>query len=346
MRVLQIVADGNPGGGTTFVLEMVSSLEDPILITQKESYALEAAGDIPKYGIDFFTSRLDLRISLQLKKVIDKVQPDLIHVHGGRAAFFLSFVPIRCPILFTVHGLHGIHGKVPLSRWGYRRAIKRFQGVVFVSHREEELALKHDLIRGANHCVIPNGIDPQKLPKRRQVREKLLAFVGRVCAEKDPLFLLKVMEILGPKGYHLKVIGGGELEEEMKQSPHVTVTGRLSRLEAMHHFAEVERVLIPSVWEACALLPLEAMALGIPIIASHIPAFEEVLASGPYATLIAQKDPQKWAEAVLAEEDYTQAAKQYFEENYRWERCLNTYRALYEKMSSRSSAESSRHSPS
>lgn len=332
MKILQIVADGNPGGGTTFVLEMIRSLEEATLVTQKDSYAAKVK-EVPTYGIDFFTSRLDLRISLKLKKIIKEKAPDLIHVHGGRAAFFLSFVPTDIPILYTIHGLHGLHQKIPFSKWGQRRAIKKAALTVFVSRSEEELALKHDLIRGSNHCVVVNGIDPQKLPPRRPPKEKLLAFMGRVTAVKAPLFLLKVMEILGPQGYHLKVIGGGDLEEEMKQSPYVTVTGQLSREKALQEFAEVEAVLIPSIWEACSLLVLEAMALEIPIIASRITAFEEVTEPGPLATLIDSKDPQKWANAILAKNDYTAAAKKRFSEKYRWETCMNSYKEIYRELS-------------
>ncbi len=331
-RVLQIIADGNPGGGTTFVLEMIGSIENSVFLTQKDSYALETAGDIPKYGVNFFTSRFDMRIPLRMRRIIDEVNPNLIHVHGGRAAFFLSFVPKKCPIIYTIHGLHGIYQRVFLSKWAQRKAIKQADLTVFVSIGEEEVALKHDLIRGANHCVIPNGIDKLKLPKRQTPKEKLLAFVGSVAPVKDPLFLLKVMEILGPKGYHLKVIGGGELEGKMKMSPYVTVTGRLPRSDALRQLAEAEAVLIPSVWEACALLLLEAMAMEIPIIASRIPAFEEVVEPGPLATLIDHKDPQKYAEAVLTKEDYTQEAKKRFEEKYLWERCMNSYEGIYQNL--------------
>ncbi|MCB1106863.1 MAG: glycosyltransferase family 4 protein [Chlamydiia bacterium] len=346
MNLLQIVADGSPGGGTTFVLEMINSLESPTLVTQKDSYAIEAAGDVPKYGIDFFSSPLDFRIPIQMQKIIDKVKPDIIHVHGFRAAYFLSFCKKRAPTVYTIHGLHGIYTNTPFTKWGQRRAIRKSDVTIFVSHAEEDIALKHDLLRGANHCVIPNGINIKDFPKRGVLKEKLLGFVGRLSKEKDPLFLLKVMEILGPKGYHLKVIGGGELEDQMKKSPFVTVTGKLSREEALKHLVEVERVLIPSIWEASGLVLLEAMALEIPVIASRIPPFEEAALPGPLATLIDEKDPQKYADAVLAKEDYTTSAKKRFEEAYLWGRCMSAYLKIYANISDRSFSESSLHSPS
>ncbi|QVL57571.1 MAG: glycosyltransferase family 4 protein [Simkaniaceae bacterium] len=332
MKILQVVADGNPGGGTTFVLDVLQSLDNPVLLTQKDSYALEKAGEIPKYGIDFFTSRLDLRIPMKMQKVIDKVEPDLIHVHGGRAAFFLSFCRKSCPVIYTVHGLHGIHQGLKFSRWGERKAMKGASLVNFVSHIEEELALKTNLLRGTNHCVIPHGIDLNTIPKNEKKIPKLIGFMGRLCEQKDPLFMLEIMKILGPKGYQLRVIGGGEFEEIMKKNPYTTVTGKVSREEGLKLLSEVERVVVPSKWEAFGLILLEAMALEVPIIASRIPPFEEVLAGGTFATLIDKKDPEKYAKAIIEGADYSGDAKKHLLKNFSWKQCIGSYHAIFREL--------------
>ncbi len=329
MSILQIIADGNPGGGTTFVLDVLRTLDNPVLLTQKNSYALQQAGEIPKYGIDFFTSRFDLRIARKMQKVIDEVRPELIHIHGGRAAFFLSFCKKRCPVLYTVHGLHGIHRGLKFSRWGERKAMKGPNLVNFVSHVEEELALKYNLLRGTNHCVIPHGISMKNLPKKKNRTAKLIGFMGRLCDEKDPLFILEIMKILGPKGYRLRVIGGGEYEEKMRENPYTTVTGRVSREEGLALLSEVEVVVVPSKWEAFGLVILEAMALEIPIIASRIPPFEEILWGNSFATLIDEKDPKKYAAAIEEGLDCSTEAKKHLLENFSWESCIGNYHAIF-----------------
>lgn len=332
MKVLQIIADGAPGGGTTFVLDVLKSLDDPCLLTQEESYALEQGGKIPKSGIDFFTSRFDLRIPMKMQKVIDKMQPDIIHVHGGRAAFFLSFCKKPCPVLYTVHGLHGIHQGLKLSRFGEKKAMKGATLVNFVSHSEETLALQHHLLKGSNHCVIPHGINLNTLPPRREPVPKLIGFMGRLCPQKDPLFLLEIMNILGPKGYHLRVIGGGEYETILRKNPYTTVTGQISREKGLQLLSEVECIVVPSKWEAFGLVLLEAMGLEIPIIAAKIPPFEEVLAGGTYATLIKKKDPKIYASAILQGATYTQAAKKHLIEKFSWEQCMNSYHSIFREL--------------
>ncbi|MDN3508784.1 MAG: glycosyltransferase family 4 protein [Candidatus Neptunochlamydia sp.] len=332
MKILQVVADGNPGGGTTFVLDVLKSLDTPFLLTQENSYALEKAGDIPKFGMNFFTSRLDLRIAAKMEKVIHESKPDLIHVHGGRAAFFLSFCRKSCPVLYTVHGLHGLYQGLKFSRFAERKAMKGATLVNFVSHIEEELALKNKLLKGTNHCIIPHGIDLKTIPSKKEKTPKLLGFMGRLCPQKNPIFMLEIMKILGPKGYRLRVIGGGEYKEVLKNDPYTTITGKVSREEGLKLLSEVECVIVPSKWEAFGLILLEAMALEVPIIASKIPPFEEVLSGGTFATLIDEKDPEKYAAAILEGADYTQAAKNHLIRKFSWKECIGSYHSIFREL--------------
>ncbi|MDJ0651667.1 MAG: glycosyltransferase family 4 protein [Simkaniaceae bacterium] len=332
MKILQIVADGNPGGGTTFVLDVLKSLADPFLLTQENSYAIKKAGNIPKFGINFFTARFDLRIAAKMQKVILKINPDLIHVHGGRAAFFLSFCRKPCPVLYTVHGLHGLHQGLKFSRFGERRAMKGATLVNFVSHTEEALALKNHLLKKTRHCVIHHGIALNTIPSKKEKIPKLIGFMGRLCYQKNPLFMLEIMKILGPKGYRLRVIGGGDDEEVLKKDPYTTVTGKVSRKEGLKLLSEVECVVVPSRWEAFGLILLEAMALEIPIIASKIPPFEEVLSGGIFGTLINEKNPEKFAAAILKGADYTEAAKNHLIKNFSWNQCIETYHSIFREL--------------
>ena len=334
MKILQIVADGNPGGGTTFVLEMLKSLEDPILLSQKGSHVIKLARSlgVETHEINFFTSRLDLSIAWRMQKLIKHIQPDVIHVHGNRAAFFLSFCRCPCPVVYTIHGLHGLYNGNLFGKWGEKKAVQCADRIVFVSKAEEQLALKKKLLSHSNHQVIYNGIVLENLPRRKPPTSKLLGFLGRLETPKDPLFMLEVMDILGPQGYHLKMIGGGTFEKQMKSCPYITVTGKLSREKAIEELAEVSAVVAPSKWEAFGLVLIESMALGIPIIASRIPAFEELMVSGKTGVLIDEKDPKKYATAVLQEKDYSQAAQRHVQENFSWEHCFQQYQSIFAEL--------------
>ena len=111
MRVLVIVADGRPGGGTTHVLQILKGLPDCTsfeLVTQSGSYLLQEAQKlgIPCHGLDFFFSRLNPAIPITLRRICSSAQPHVAHVHGGRAGLFFSLARIDVPTLYTVHGFH------------------------------------------------------------------------------------------------------------------------------------------------------------------------------------------------------------------------------------------------
>ena len=102
IRVLQIVADGSPGGGTTHVLQILRGLRNRCsfgLVTQRDSYMLDEARSlgIPSFGVDFFHSRLDPRVPLNLRRIAGEYGARVVHLHGGRAAFFYALAFAGAP---------------------------------------------------------------------------------------------------------------------------------------------------------------------------------------------------------------------------------------------------------
>src|ERR1051325_4295290 len=114
MRVLQVVADGNPGGGTTHALKILARLNREYalgLITQRGSYLMSEATrlGIESFGVEFFRSRFDPEVPIRIRKIAREIRPDFIHTHGGRSAFFCSLSGIQAPMVYTVHAYHFVH---------------------------------------------------------------------------------------------------------------------------------------------------------------------------------------------------------------------------------------------
>ena len=95
MKILEIIADGRPGGGTTHVLSLMRHLvthgNDVHFITQQDSYALDRAKElgVKARGLDFFFSCLDFRVPWKLGRLVERVQPEVVHVHGSRGGLLL-----------------------------------------------------------------------------------------------------------------------------------------------------------------------------------------------------------------------------------------------------------------
>lgn len=70
MRVLEIIAPGDLGGGTNYVLQILRGFKDSLslyLVTQRDSYPFRKVREIgtPCSGLDFFSGRLDPRVPFQ-----------------------------------------------------------------------------------------------------------------------------------------------------------------------------------------------------------------------------------------------------------------------------------------
>jgi len=290
-HVLHVVADGAPGGGTTAVLGLCSDLLAEgwcaSLVSQVASYAVQQAGALrmTAHALDFFVTRFDRKLPRALSALVARLDPDLIHVHGGRAghAFCHSALRHISPsLVYTVHGYHFLKKPIPWRVLGYvaeRRIARRADQVVFVSKNDHSIARRFGILNAQKKCAtIYNGIDASELdgvPAVEKTHE--LVFVGRLHAQKNPLFVVDVMKALASDEVRLLMVGGGELESQVRAyarecgvAQRITFTGSLPREAALQALRRAKIYLFPSLWEGLPIGPLEAMYYGLPVVASAI----------------------------------------------------------------------------
>ena len=311
IRVLEIVADGSPGGGTTHVLQILRGLRDKVslgLVTQRNSYLLkEARGmGIPSFGMEFFRSRLDFRVPFSLARIVRDFEPGAVHAHGGRGAFFYALARIKAPLVYTVHGYHFVY-KAPPARWlalnAERLIVRRAEEVVFVSEYDARLAKKHGILRGSSRRsnIIRNGISSEGGSASKAPEPGHVGFIGRLEFQKDPLLFLHVMEQL--PGYTASIVGGGTLEGEVQDRirreglTRVEFLGALSHEESLEVLSRFYVLVMTSRWEGLPILPLEAMRAGVPVVTTNVGAMDEIIEDGESGILV-DRSPQKLSRAV------------------------------------------------
>ncbi|MEW6139804.1 MAG: glycosyltransferase [Thermodesulfobacteriota bacterium] len=318
MKLLHIIADGRPGGGTTLTLALIEDLRglghEVSFVCQEGSYAVGEARKlgIQTHGIDFFRSRLDIGVAIKLKRIVEQNRPDLVHVHGGRAGYFLSLgLPTRKSLaaVYTVHGYH-----FPAKPWGYRhlgamaeRRISRWADMtVHVSQYDRALAKQWRLLpTSSKSTVVPNGIRPEDIAVRRPADPTCIGFLGRLSFPKDPLLFIETVRLLASEGYSAKIVGGGDMEGDVKRaiekydlSNHVRLLGSLPRRTALAEIADAAVAVFPTRWEGLPLAPLELMHMGIPIVAAHAGGTTEIIEHGVSGILVRDRDPVQYADAV------------------------------------------------
>ena len=313
MRVLEIVADGSPGGGTAHVLQILRGLSNTCafgLITQANSYLLSEAHSlgIKCFGINFFRSRADARVPFELRKIVRKFEPQLVHVHGGRAGFLCAIAATNTPIVYTVHGYHFLQKKPLLVRWlalnAERVASWSADRVLFVSNYDAMVAQAHHLLpKLKQSVVVSNGISFAQIPRAKPVARKHIGFVGRLEYQKDPLLFLDILERL--PDYSATIVGGGALEDEVrKEIKHrnlssVRMLGTLSQSESLQELSKLHTVVMTSRWEGLPLLPLEAMWSGVPVVATSVGGLSEIIENERSGLLINSRSADDLAQAVM-----------------------------------------------
>lgn len=320
-RVLEIVADGSPGGGTTAILGLCEDLVkegsfDLAVVSQSHSYLVGslAAGSVEVFGTDFFSSRFDFRIPWRIGRIISQWKPDLIHFHGTRSAHTLSYPPLRAinePIVYTVHGYHFLGKREPLRSLvlsAEKRIAKRVDRMIFVSQHDRTIADNHGILKPfrGKSAVVYNGIDPIELDRVPPGAPSYdLIFASRMHRQKNPLFMIEVMKALKGSGIKLLMVGGGELEERVKSQAReagvgedISFTGALSRCETLAAIRSAKLFILPSLWEGMPIVLMEALYYGRPIVASCIKGTDEVVRDGVTGILVKQFDPEVYVSVI------------------------------------------------
>jgi glycosyltransferase involved in cell wall biosynthesis len=215
----------------------------------------------------------------------------VLHAHDYKALVLAlaAGALARVPVVATFHGDIGNVRRVVLYERLARWAARFTQGVAATS---EPLA---DHIRAAapraRVHVIPNGIPVPPLPTaatRASAREALglspglvvVAFVGRLSPEKAPEVLLRAVS---GTGLALLVAGEGPLRDALEAEAKADA-GQVRflgfRADVAPVLAAADVLGLPSRTEGLPMAALEAMAAGLPVIASAVGSLPEVLADG------------------------------------------------------------------
>ena len=312
IRILQIIADGRPGGGTTHIIQLLNGLQRRYaceLVGQSNSYLVEEGQKlgIPTHEINFSVCRVDLSALIQLRRLCLSLHPDIVHVHGGRAGFFYALSRLKFPLIYTVHGWH-FEGKKPPARWLARKAeslvMQQAKACIFVSQFDANLGKKEGLLpEGKDHRVIHNGINVQGISNSEMVTTKSIGFVGRLEYQKDPMLFLDLMECLPEcRG---TIVGSGSLGIRMKEEivrrnlgERVQIVDGVSHKDALKIMQTFQVLVVTSRWEGLPFVILEAMASRVPVVSLNVSGIGEIIEDGVHGVLIEKRSGRALAAGV------------------------------------------------
>jgi glycosyltransferase involved in cell wall biosynthesis len=226
-------------------------------------------------------------------------------------------------------------------RWGNGLAeslAARHATVVCVSESTAEEIRQH--YRARADAVIPNGIDLStfsphpRADARAQLDlpagERLALFAGRLNASKGAGFLRAACE---RAGYRLMIAGP-------TQAPGALYLGRLSAEQLAIAYSAADCVVLPSLYEACSYVLLEALACGVPVLSTRVGSVPSLLRAVPeYDRLCVEPREHDVAAklAYLRHADVTAVIRQaraWVTENHGLERYAARWNALLDRLGS------------
>jgi phosphatidyl-myo-inositol alpha-mannosyltransferase len=236
---------------------------------------------------------------------------DLLHVHEPSVP---SLSLLACwvasgPIVATVHTAIPRSRVLVVTYPVLRTALEKISGRIAVSEAARTTLVEHI---GGDAVVIPNGVATRRYRKAEPLpgwpgTGGSIGFLGRTDEPRKGLaVLLKAFETLGVQrpGLRLLIAGpAGDPEEVLNRVPaalrdRVVLLGQVSEEDKVRVLHSVDVFCSPNTGgESFGIVTAEAMAAGVPIVASDIEAFRQVLRGGEAGELFTTGDA---AELALA----------------------------------------------
>jgi glycosyltransferase involved in cell wall biosynthesis len=352
----------NIGGGEQHLLRVARGCIEwgfRVSIVCIPGSGLEAAARAAGYELIPMPAGRQPGVGARVQRLFAAAAPDIVHVHGFYA------MTVACPaarragvphVLDTVHNMPsaprdlrpGIAGRLEsrVRAHLYRRtagSIDRFVCVV-AAVRDELLDIGVDASKAV---VIANGIpDPAtsaERPPKAAGEAILVGSVGRLEPLKGYACLIDAAAILVEQSEHIqfRLVGDGSLRVMLERraqrlglGPRFEFAGWSN--DALADIAAMDVYVVSSLTDTTNLTILEAMGLGVPVVATDVGGIPDAVADGESGYLVPPHHPDLLADAILqmADDPSMRSAmgaegRARFERTFTLDRMLESHRELY-----------------
>jgi len=251
----------------------------------------------------------------KMKRLLKCGQYDIVHVHCP----LVPVLPLAATRTSRDALIFGTFHASARSNAGYllfnpllRKYHRRLDGKIAVSKPAQEFIHKYF---GGEYRIIPNGVDTSRFNPDNKPIEDLndgtlnVLFVGRPDPRKGLEYLIRAMEIARPRSksrLRLVIVGDGPRRsayEALVDPDHkdsVLFRGSVSGDLLPRYFSSAHVFCSPATGnESFGIVLLEAMASGVPVVASDIPGYRTVVTNGEEGLLTRPRDSEALARAIL-----------------------------------------------
>jgi glycosyltransferase involved in cell wall biosynthesis len=305
----------------------------------------------------------DVWATVTLWRFLRQERPSIVHTHTskagavGRIAAWFARVPV---VIHTPHGhvFYGYYGRVKsrLVCLAERLLAKITDRIITLTDRGAQEHTQYGIARREKFATIPSGIALQAfrsvhvdpVAKRKELglppEDLIVGTVGRLVPVKGHAWLLKsVPRVLAevPQAC-FALIGEGPLAEHLRQlAEELAISRRVmflgARQDVPECLAALDLFVLPSLNEGMGLALVEAMAMGLPVVATRVGGIPDVVREGETGLLVPPGDEKALALAMLSllrdpdrRRAYGEAAKRRVDERFDAASTVREVERLYE----------------
>jgi glycosyltransferase involved in cell wall biosynthesis len=296
-------------------------------------------------------------------KICRKFKPDIIHAHWP---FPHAYIALGAAKLFKIPLVLNFHGAElllirkkkwvrPLLKFAISQAQAVFANSSFTASKIKALR-NVDVEWSPYGTTLETGTGNAE-PHAINGKFKIL-FVGRHIERKGIRYLIEAAKYLPRDQFEIRIVGVGDLTEELKKlasesatpdSAEIIFTGKLSPEALANEYKSANVFTLPAIvdskgdTEGLGVVLIEAMELGLPIVASNVGGIPDVVIDGETGILVPEKDPEALASAYkrLAAEpglikQLLAGAQKRINECFTWDGIIERQIAVYNRYHSHS----------
>ena len=290
-----------------------------------------------------------------------KWRPDIIHAHWP---FPLAYIALGAAKLFKIPLVLNFHGAElllirkkkwvkPLLKFAIGQAQAVFANSSFTADKIKAIR-KVDVEWSPYGTTLDvGGGHPRNAPELHAINGKFkILFVGRHIERKGICYLIEAAKYLPRDQFEIRIVGVGDLTEELKkqaasmppESAEIIFTGKLSPEDLANEYRTANVFTLPAIvdskgdTEGLGVVLIEAMELGLPVVASNVGGIPDVVVDGVSGILVPEKSPEALASAFkkLSSDaglvrDLLAGAQKRIEECFTWDGIIERQVQTYEK---------------
>lgn len=277
MKILHILNSTSFSGAENIALTIIanSKFKENSLYASPNGKIKEV---LEKRNVEFLPLK---KVSLmEIKRMIKLVNPDIIHAHDFTTSVISSFATSKVPILSHLHNNPPWIKRLNLYTLVYLLASFRIKKIICVSESVIKEYVFSRIIRNKT-SIVSNPINRELILNEAKYENENcildIIFIGRFTEQKDPISFINVVRKVKDSIPDLKVgmLGEGDLKSECER--YIEKLGLQNDIKLYgfvnnpYKYLSNSKVLcMTSKWEGFGLVAIEAMTLGVPVVAKPV----------------------------------------------------------------------------